>query len=243
LQVILSKNHAATFNLALEEYLFLESQVDILLFYINQPTVIIGYNQAVENEVNIEFCKSNGISIIRRKSGGGAVYHDYGNLNFSFISNRLATKNVLGKDFLIPIVSVLKQLGVTAEVGQRKDLWLLHAHKISGTASQITKNRELHHGTLLYDANLEWLSSALQVTQKNSTVKATQSVSSPVVNIKDYLLLNNETALPAEVFFEKFVQLAASLFHSVVKTYSQHDISNIQMYEKKYLENCWNLRK
>ncbi|MFZ4726698.1 MAG: lipoate--protein ligase family protein, partial [Paludibacter sp.] len=148
MQIIHFSSTSPTFNLAAEEFLFSERQDDLLFLYVNEPSVIIGCNQAMRNEVNLEFCTENEIQIVRRMSGGGAVYHDLGNLNYCFISNKTIGKSSLNDDFLKPIVKVLVDLGVPVEIGKRKDLWLPDRYKISGTASHVSKNRELHHGTL-----------------------------------------------------------------------------------------------
>ena len=143
------------FNLAAEEFLFSQRQDEILFLYVNSPCVVIGCNQSIVSECDIGFCKDQAIPIIRRISGGGAVFHDEGNINFCFISNRTQGNFSLGSEFLLPIIHVLNDLKIKVTLGKRKDLWLPGEYKISGTASHISKTRELHHGTLLYDTNLE----------------------------------------------------------------------------------------
>jgi lipoate-protein ligase A len=101
MKIIQSLSNSPIYNLALEEYLFSEFQDDFLLFYVNDKSVIVGSNQSVRNEVNLEFCKANNIQLVRRKSGGGAVFHDLGNLNFSFIRNKCTDKNTLSGDFFL----------------------------------------------------------------------------------------------------------------------------------------------
>ena len=124
MQIIHSTFNSPTFNLAAEEYLFFERQDDLLFLYVNEPSVVIGCNQAIRNEVDLKFCEQNEIQVVRRMSGGGAVFHDLGNLNFCFISNKTEGKSALNDDFLKPIVDVLTDLGVPVAVGKRKDLWL-----------------------------------------------------------------------------------------------------------------------
>ena len=104
MQIIYSPSNSSTFNLAAEEYLFLNRQDDLLFLYVNEPSVIIGCNQAIKNEVDLDFCAENDIRIVRRMSGGGAVYHDLGNLNYCFIKNKVAGEFPLGGEFLLPIV-------------------------------------------------------------------------------------------------------------------------------------------
>ena len=112
MKIVRSNNTSASYNLALEEFLFTEFHDEFLLFYVNNPCVILGSNQAVQNEVDVDFCTATDIQIIRRKSGGGAVYHDNGNLNFSFLGNKSNSNNDLSADFLLPIVHILSSLQV-----------------------------------------------------------------------------------------------------------------------------------
>jgi len=203
MKIIQSHSLSVTYNLAFEEYLFTEFQEDFLLFYVNDKSVVLGSNQSVRNEVNVDFCKANNIQLVRRKSGGGAVFHDLGNLNFSFIGTKNEHKNLLSGDFLLPVITWLNELGVVAKMGERKDLWLPDGYKITGTASHISKNRELHHGTLLVDANLELLQQALFVQTVDNSVKATASVRSKTKNIIAYLQENELVSFSAALFVKK----------------------------------------
>ena len=152
MNIVFSPSTVPSFNLSAEEYLFKKIGEDFLFLYTNEPSVIIGSNQAVLNEVDIDYCIENNITIIRRLSGGGAVYHDYGNINYSFIHDKSGAP--LSAQFLVPIVNVLHSMKIPVEIGKRKDLWL-KGYKISGTASHVSKGRELHHGTLLYHSDLK----------------------------------------------------------------------------------------
>ncbi len=203
MQLIFSPSSESSFNLAAEEFLFLTKKGSYVFLYVNKPSVIIGSNQVVENEVNIRFCTENNIRVIRRLSGGGAVYHDEGNLNYCFIHEKTATP--LSTGFLIPVVEVLKSLNIPVEIGKRKDLWI-DGYKISGTASHISKNRELHHGTLLYDTDLEKLQHALTPEKQDLVRKGTRSVPSPVKNIRTFIEQKNEVAPGKSAFFDMFTQ-------------------------------------
>src|SRR5690606_21954363 len=130
----------------------------------------IGSNQAVVNEVDQDWCIEHEIRIIRRMSGGGAVYHDQGNLNYSLLYDK--SEAPLSGRFLEPVVAVLQALSVPVEVGKRKVLWL-NGKKISGSASHVSLQRELHHGTLLYDSDLEALQRALNAGNRQLIRKAT----------------------------------------------------------------------
>ena len=240
--LIQSLSNSPTYNLAFEEYLFTEFQTDFLLFYVNEPCVIIGANQAVQNEVNIDYCRTNDIKIIRRKSGGGAVYHDFGNLNFSFISSIKADKSALSDAFLQPIVEILNSLHVPVEIGKRKDLWLPDGFKVSGTASQIRKNRELHHGTLLIKTDLEKLEFSLNAKSPNNNVKATPSVRSRTKNILDYRQEHGVKSDVAE-FMQQIMQTAATHYNQKLICNTDFDFKNRIAYEQNYLSVDWNFKK
>jgi lipoate-protein ligase A len=181
LQRSLSDSPAA--NGALEERLLTaHPRQDVLLFYINRPSVIVGRNQQIEAEVNTAYCRAHGIEIVRRISGGGTVYHDCGNINYAFICNR-GTTPALDMDFATPILAALQSTGVAATVGVRKEL-RVDGKKISGAASHITRDRILFHGTLLHRTDLNRLSRALQ---GNPALRgrSVASVPDPVINIAD----------------------------------------------------------
>lgn len=227
--------------MAAEEYLFLKKDEEWIFLYVNEPCVIIGSNQAVMNEVDLPYSESENIAIIRRLSGGGAVYHDFGNLNYCFIWNK--TENPLSDDFLKPIIDILRTMNIPAEMGKRKDLWL-NGYKISGTASHVSKGRELHHGTLLYDTNLEKLKKALNTKSRNLTLKASPSVPSPVKNISEYLSENNQHVLSADEFFLQFIHEIMCFYElRELNTFNQQDIEAIKrIQEEKYDTREWNYR-
>lgn len=245
---ISSPSQTPSFNLAAEEYLFKESSEDILFLYVNTEAVIIGSNQAVMNEVDIDYCIENGILIIRRMSGGGAVYHDLGNLNYTFIQNKREGISSLSADFLLPIVEVLKTLQIPVIIGKRKDLWLPGGYKISGTASHVSRGRELHHGTLLYDANLEKLQRSLtteiKVDHPLRNKKATASVPSTVKNMKTYLSEIGASTLEAQQFFEEFTTTILAYFKiDNLNSFNDNDLDEIELLRKsKYIQREWNYR-
>lgn len=180
MQIIVSESHSPSFHLASEQFLLTERPCDVLFFYINTPCVVLGRNQNIYEEVNLPFCRKENIQIVRRLSGGGTVYHDEGNINFCFISPK--TSNPLDYNPLSQIVESLAQLGISATVGTRKDLYI-NNKKITGTAVHSSGNHVLFHGTLLYDTNLDTLETALTSPHITES-KAVKSVRSQVTNIR-----------------------------------------------------------
>lgn len=175
-------------NLALEEYLLrnLDTSEDVLLFYINEPSIIIGRSQNTLAEINHEYVKEHGIHVVRRLSGGGAVYHDLGNLNFSFISNNEAGNFRNFQKFTAPVIRVLNEMGVPAELNGRNDI-LVDGKKISGNAQYTTPKRMYSHGTLLLNSDLSQVAASLNVKQNKIEAKGIKSVRSRVANISEYL--------------------------------------------------------
>jgi lipoate-protein ligase A len=175
-------------NLALEEYAlrnFGETE-DYLLFYINEPSIIIGRNQNTLEEINDEYVRENGIHVVRRMSGGGAVYHDHSNLNFSFITNYQPENLHNFKKFTEPVIKVLNSHGVPAELSGRNDI-LADGRKISGNAQFSTTRRMFSHGTLLLDSDLSEVTRALDVKMSKIESKGHKSVRSRVANISEFM--------------------------------------------------------
>lgn len=180
--------HDPALNLALEEYALrsLPAEHDYLLFYVNEPSIIIGKNQNTAEEVNEEYVRNNGIHVVRRLSGGGAVYHDLGNLSFSFITKDDGKSFHNFRKFTEPVVSALRKLGVEAELTGRNDLQV-GERKISGNAQFASKGRMFSHGTLLFYSEVDAIVSALNVNPAKFESKATKSVRSRVANISEFL--------------------------------------------------------
>jgi len=175
-------------NLALEEYALrnFSFDSDYLLFYINEPSIIIGRNQNTLEEINHEYIDENNIHVVRRVSGGGAVYHDFGNLNFSYITNHDIKSLNNFKKFTAPVIKVLGSMGVEAELKGRNDIQV-DDKKISGTAQFSTGKRMVSHGTLLLNTDLGEVGNALNVKMSKIASKGHKSVRSRVANISEFL--------------------------------------------------------
>ena len=176
------------FNLAFEEYIFNSAQNNdsYFLLWQNDNAVIVGKHQNTIEEINQDFVKDHHISVVRRMSGGGAVYHDLGNINYTFIMEKANMENFDFRFFTEPIILALKKLSVDVEFNSRNDLSIA-GKKFSGNAQYIAKNRILHHGTLLYDSNLDIMGDILNVREEKISSKGIKSVRSRVTNISDHM--------------------------------------------------------
>jgi len=189
--MLLIDNHNITdpaINLALEEYCYrnLDARREYVLFYINQPSIIIGHHQCPFQEIHMQLAAQRQIRAIRRISGGGAVYHDTGNLNFSFITEFGEKKLDYFKQLLQPILETLNRLGVPAQLSGKNNL-VVENKKISGNSQHANMRRMLSHGTLLVDADLETLRQVLQSNLELIESRAIASIPSSVTNISDHL--------------------------------------------------------
>jgi lipoate-protein ligase A len=183
---ILSQTTNPAFNLAAEEYLLKDMSEDVFYLYVNEPAIVVGKHQNTLAEINYIFTQKNNIPVYRRLSGGGTVYHDLGNLNFCFITNEEKGNLVNFDKHSAPIVKALEGLGVKVESGKRHDLSIA-GKKITGTASHVFRNRAMHHGTLLFSADLSVLNKCLNAEFQKFKGKAVKSVRSEVTNISEHL--------------------------------------------------------
>lgn len=176
------------FNLALEEYAFteLKEHDKIFILWINSPTVVVGKFQNTVEEINLNYIEEKGVNVVRRNSGGGGVYHDLGNLNYTIISTEKSAHEFNFAKFSKPIVDLLATLDIKAEVTGRNDI-SINGKKICGNAQYIRKNRILHHGCILFDVNLENLQEALRISADKIESKGLKSIRSRVDNISYHL--------------------------------------------------------
>ncbi|HEX5579976.1 MAG TPA: lipoate--protein ligase [Gemmatimonadaceae bacterium] len=178
----------ARVNLALEEHVFRTkpSDDDALLFYVNAPSIIIGRNQNTIEEIAPDVVAERDIRVVRRVSGGGAVYHDLGNLNFSVMTPEVTGRFNRYDHFTKPVIEVLREMGVPAELSGRNDI-LAGGRKISGNAQFATSTRMFSHGTLLFDSNLDDVTAALRPKAGKVESKGVKSIRSRVANISEFL--------------------------------------------------------
>ena len=184
--IIRRHNTDPYFNLATEEYVLKEIEEDSFMLWRNGPSIIVGKHQNTLAEINVDYVKQNNIKVVRRLSGGGAVFHDLGNLNFTFTKKSEDENMINFRKYTDPIIEVLQNLGINARFEGRNDL-TIDGKKFSGNAMHIWKSKILSHGTLLFSSHMPDLSAALKVDPLKFRDKAVKSVRSRVTNISDHL--------------------------------------------------------
>lgn len=232
---IYNKNTNPYFNLACEEYILKEFNEECFMLWRNSPCIVVGKNQNTLLEINKDYVNKNNITVVRRLSGGGAVFHDLGNVNFTFISNQKESFNNF-KRFTVPIIDALKQLDINAEFSGRNDL-TIDGKKFSGNAQYCYKNRVLHHGTLLFSANVKDISQSLNVKEKKFEGKAVKSVKSRITNISSHL----KSPMEVEEFIEFLMNYVVNNYEeSKLYTLTEEDIKNIsKLADEKYSTWEW----
>lgn len=223
------------YNLAFEEYILKHrTEGNYLMLWQNDNTIVIGQNQNAEEEINRSFVEERGIRVVRRTTGGGAVYHDLGNLNYSFITDAQEDDR-MAKRFTEPVVRALQALGVKAEASGRNDI-VAEGKKVSGTAQRLTGGRILHHGTLLFDANPDMVAGALKADPLKFQSKSTKSVRSRIGNIRP--MLKEDMTLAEFWAYLKKALAAGGLEEEHLGEEEQREV--LALKERKYDTYEWN---
>lgn len=240
---VINHNNDPFFNHAAEEYLMNNFDDEVFMLWINRPSILIGKNQNTISEINMDYVKENNISIVRRLSGGGTVYNDLGNMNFTFITYRNSkdpqVKNGFEK-FASPVISALQSLGVNAVFTGRNDI-TIEDKKFSGNAQYFQKKKLLHHGTLLYDCDMSKLSLALRSKAVKFVDKSVKSVGARVTNIIEHM----DNPLTLEEFRE-YLKGYVIKTHNIENIYkfNDEDIREINKIAKERFETWeWNYGK
>lgn len=228
------------YNLALEEYVLknLPKDNDYIFLWQNEPAIIIGRNQNTIEEINSKYVEEHNIHVVRRISGGGAVYHDFGNLNYTFVTNN--TKDNLNnfRKFTEPVIKALNSLGVKAEFAGRNDI-LIDGKKFSGNAQTYYRDRMYHHGTLLFNADLDMVAKVLQVKLEKIESKGIKSNRSRVTNILPHME-NKMTIKEFQNYLLKFI-LGTDDIESKTYHLTEEDYKNIEkLMQDKYSTWEWN---
>ncbi len=225
------------FNLAAEEYVLKSIVDDVFMLWQNSPCIIVGKHQNTLAEINTDWVERHNIPVVRRISGGGTVFHDLGNLNFTFIRNAVDDNLVDFRKFTDPIIAILQELGLDARFEGRNDI-TLNGKKISGNAEHVFRRRVLHHGTLLFSARLNDLSKALKVSEAKFRDKAVKSVRSRVTNISEHLSQKMDINT-----FKALIEARLAERYDNVKfiTFSPDDVEAInKLVKEKYATWEWN---
>ena len=243
-----NENNDPRVNLAIEHFLVHEMPLEepILLFYINEPSIIIGRNQNTIEEINKDYVEEHGIHVVRRLSGGGAVYHDLGNLNFSFImpddGNSFRDFEKLTK----PIVAALHEMGVEgAQLKGRNDL-VIDDMKFSGNAMYATNGRMFAHGTIMFDSDINEVVNALKVNKDKIESKGIKSIRSRVTNIKPFLPQDKQNMTTKEFRQDILLKIFGTDTIADVKTYelTAADWEKINRISEDFYRNWdWNYGK
>lgn len=225
------------FNIATDEYIFKHIDEDCFMLWRNDNAIIVGKHQNTLAEINYDYVKEKDIKIVRRLSGGGAVYHDLGNLNFTFTRKGENYEMIDFKRYTKPIIAVLKKLGIDAKFEGRNDL-TISGKKFSGNAEHVFRNKVLHHGTLLFSSEMKDISGALKINPLKYKDKATKSVPNRVTNISDHL----EKKITVDEFTDKVMDYVINNFENAkLYEFTEEDIKKIQQIrDEKYATWEWN---
>jgi len=242
MKYIVNYSNDTAFNIALEEYAFkhLLNEDEIFLLWINKPSIIVGRHQNTIEEINRDYVREHGIEVVRRISGGGAVYHDLNNLNYTIITKESEDRAFDFKSFSTPVINTLAELGVKAEFTGRNDLEI-DGKKFCGNAQAYINGRIMHHGCLLFDVDLSVLANALKVSKDKFESKGVKSVRARVTNIV------NE--LPEKITVEEFRDLLLDYMKKEYPEMTEYVFSEKELEEIKKIRDSkfgtwdWNYGK
>jgi lipoate-protein ligase A len=226
------------FNIATDEYIFKHLKEDCFMLWQNDNAIIVGKHQNTLAEINLDYVKENQIKVVRRLSGGGAVYHDMGNLNFTFTRTSESENDLVDfQRYTKPIIAVLQEMGVDAKFSGRNDI-VIGNKKFSGNAEHVFKNKVMHHGTLLFSSNMPDISGALKVNPLKYKDRAVKSIPKRVTNIQDHL----EEKISVEQFADRIMEYITRTFEDCkIYEFTAEDLAKIEQLKKdKYETWDWN---
>lgn len=221
-----NKERSLTFYLAMEDYIARTMEGEAFFVWRVAPTVIIGRNQVLEAEVNLDYCRSHGVKVVRRRSGGGCVYSDMGNIMMSYVSSRGDVPDVFDR-YLSSLTECLKSLGLNAEKSGRNDV-LVDGRKVSGNAFHQLPDRSIVHGTLLYDTDFDALETAIKPPVEKLERHGVASVRQRVTNLKSFLLPSMISSA------EELEEYVAGYFTDGYMCLAEEDIAAIEKLESHY---------
>lgn len=237
MKYIISKSQEAKYNLALEEFLLKNKDEDFFILYKNTDSIIVGKHQNTLAEINFELLKELKIPVVRRLSGGGTVFHDLGNLNYSIIIEKEDRNLVDFKKYSKPIIEVLQKLNVDAKFEGKSDL-TIKGMKFSGNACHIYRNKVMQHGTLLFNSNLSRLNSLLKTNPLKFKDNGVRSIRSKVTNISDHINSEIDIDLFAKKIMEKIAQDNSAYSEFIISKEDNIEIENLV--KEKYDTWDWN---
>ena len=225
------------YNMAFDEYCLESLSINEPVFYLwqNRPAVIVGFNQEVNTEVNLDYLKENGIDLVRRVTGGGAVYHDVGNLNYTIVGRSEDLERDY-PEYASIMAKALQKLGVPATLSGRNDI-LVEGRKVSGFAKRVCKNRLMVHGTLMYNVDVDVLTKVLNPSNTKLQSKGIASVRSRVANLCEYL----PNVPDIQTFSKQLEEILSHHYQDTEYQLSEEDLANIQqLTDKKFATWEWN---
>jgi lipoate---protein ligase len=225
------------FNIATEEYLLKHFDSQIAMIWRSNPSIIVGKHQNTLAEINLDYVVKNDIPVVRRLSGGGTVFHDPGNINFTFIKKADKERMVDFKAQVAPVIEFLNHLGIDARMEGKNDI-RVNGLKISGNAEHVFRDKVLHHGTLLFDADLDILNLAIKASEEKFESKAVKSVRSKVVNISSLL----SPGISRDQFILELQKYLKRSFGNIDSYHLTPDDTRVinKLREEKYLGWEWN---